>query len=103
MTEKKKFDTLGARLSHLRQKLGLSQLDLATRTGVTSQTILNYEANRRFPDSRFLAQLREMCNVNLNWLIIGDEPIFFFKYDVQRGKDLAELSRKLMEALKEMT
>jgi transcriptional regulator with XRE-family HTH domain len=96
---KKKEDTLGFRLSLLRQKLGLSQKDLAIRMGVSSQTILNYEANRRCPDTDFLSQLMEMCHVNVNWLIGGQEPVFLFQYDVKKNKDLMELYRKLTEAL----
>jgi len=97
--KKKKEDTLGFRLSLLRQKLGLSQKDLAIRMGVSSQTILNYEANRRCPDTDFLFQLMEMCRVNVNWLIGGQEPVFLFQYDVQKNKDLLEIYRKLTEAL----
>jgi len=96
MTEE---SSLGTMLKELRKAKDAFQEELAEKLGMTSQTILNYEANRRCPDTDFLFQLMEMCRVNVNWLIGGQEPVFLFQYDVQKNKDLLEIYRKLTEAL----
>lgn len=95
-------DNLGARLKAVRKRLGLSQIDIAEKMGITQHSFSNYENSKRFPDSRFLHNLREFYEVNLNWLISGDGPIFM-KYDKEKSKEIAELSAKLEDLLKEMT
>lgn len=95
-------DNLGARLKLVRKKLALSQIKMAKKMGVTQHTFSNYENLKRFPDSRFLHNLREFYNLNLNWLVSGDGPIFV-KYDKEKSEQIAELSAKLEALLKDMT
>lgn len=45
-------DTLGGRLRAVRLRLGLSQEELAARTGLDEGTIVDLERNRRSPSKR---------------------------------------------------
>ena len=95
-------DNLGARLKLARKKVKLSQIEMAEKVGITQHTFSNYENSKRFPDSRFLHNLRASYNVNLNWLISGDGPIFV-NYDKEKSEQIAELSAKLEVLLRDMT
>ena len=44
---------LGSRLRQKRRELGLLQKDAAKRLGVTADTLLNWEKNRREPSAQF--------------------------------------------------
>lgn len=93
---------LGSRLKQLRNKLKISQTEMANKMGTSQHTISNYEKSKRFPDSRFLLQLRDLCQVNLNWLINGQGPMFA-KYDMKKSEELAYLSERLQALLKDMS
>lgn len=68
--------SFGDRLRELRTNFDLSQDKLADTLGITQLTLSNYETGKRFPDIRIIQKLRELFNVNLNWLINGHGSIF---------------------------
>lgn len=47
----------GRRLGQQRARLGLTQAELAARTGIARRTQINYERGERAPDVTYLAQL----------------------------------------------
>lgn len=93
---------LGLRLKQLRNKFELSQAEMANKLGTSQHTISNYEKSKRFPDSRFLLQLRSFYSVNLNWLVNGEGPMFT-KYNMKKSEELAELSERLQALIKDMS
>ncbi len=56
-------------LKQLRTSRGLTQKDLALRTGVSQNAISMYETGRREPDMRMLAALGEALDVDMNALM----------------------------------
>lgn len=63
------------RLRELRIKSGLTQNEIATKLGVSGQTILNWENGIYEPKINQLIQLADLFNVSVDYLIErkGDE------------------------------
>ncbi len=81
------MDNFSDRLKKLRSSLGLSQTQFAKKAGVTKQSQINYEANKRLPNVEYLKKLSEM-GVNINILISGNE-IFSQQLDCLNNDDEA--------------
>lgn len=65
---------LGARLASLHE--GRERKDFAAEIGVAESTLGNYVRGDRTPDWKFLERLKATKNVNLNWLLTGQGPIY---------------------------
>jgi transcriptional regulator with XRE-family HTH domain len=66
-------DTFGERLHKSRKTKGLSQADLAARLGFTAHTIISrWEKNSAHPSFKHLLKLNEILEVDLHWLITGE-------------------------------
>ena len=63
---------LGKQIKTYRQKMQLSQEELANRVYVSRQTISNWENNKSYPDVNSLVLLSEIFQVSLDQLIKGD-------------------------------
>lgn len=57
------------RLRELRTKSGLTQNEIATKLGVSGQTILNWENGIYEPKINQLIQLADLFNVSVDYLI----------------------------------
>ena len=57
------------RLRELRNKSGLTQNEIATRLGVSGQTILNWENGIYEPKISQLIQLADLFNVTVDYLV----------------------------------
>ena len=57
------------RLRELRTKSGLTQNEIATRLGVSGQTILNWENGIYEPKISQLIQLADLFNVTVDYLV----------------------------------
>ncbi|MCK4763091.1 MAG: helix-turn-helix transcriptional regulator [Candidatus Aminicenantes bacterium] len=82
--------TFGQRLKQLRKEFRLSQDAFAKQLGVSQYTLSNYETEKRFPDIRFFTKLKDITNVNLNWLIMGEITISDFCPDIKIDEDVKE-------------
>ena len=65
-------DTFGSRLKLIRAKLGLSQDKFSKLIGISQYSLSFYESDKRQPDVKFLLKIKEIANIDLNWLICGD-------------------------------
>lgn len=63
--------TFGDRMTAARERLGLSQAQLAQRLGVKAQTIASWEQDRAEPRANRLQMLAGMLNVPMVWLMTG--------------------------------
>lgn len=63
----------GSRIKIMRQFFGLTQAELAARTGTTKATIASYETGRRAASYRNLIALSRTLGVSTDWLL-GAEP-----------------------------
>ena len=63
----------GSRIKQIRLFLGQSQEEFSEKLGISSFSLINYEKGKRYPDSRFLRKIKELTNVDLNWLLGGED------------------------------
>lgn len=70
------YESIGQKIAHIRDILGLSQEAFAAKMDVSRQSIYRYESGSGFPDSKFLELMCSLFNVSPQWLISGDgDPI----------------------------
>ncbi len=68
-TEKEKADKIGSIIKKTREKLGISQLDLANRAETSQNAIYEYEHGRRKPTNNTLQRLAEALNTTVPILL----------------------------------
>lgn len=69
--------SLGKRLQQVLRKLDLTQTGLSRLIGTSNVVINRYIKDKTMPDYSFLNKLATSLNINVNWLITGDGPMFF--------------------------
>lgn len=57
------------RLKEVRERLGLSQTEVAKKLGVTRQAYNHYEHGKRDPDTAMLQQIADLYNVSTDYLL----------------------------------
>ena len=62
---------IGARISALRRKAGLSQAALAQRLGVSASAVGMYEQGRREPAANMLVTMAQVFEVSTDYLLTG--------------------------------
>ena len=67
-----RWKNIGDRIREARQKLGLTQKELAGRTGVSSQTVWSWEAGRVKPKHEHLEELAFSLEVSPAWVLGRD-------------------------------
>lgn len=85
--------TFGEKIKAERKKLGLTQIELGERIGVTNRVITSYENGKSFPRTReAYKKIADALNVNVNYLL-SDDDAFVMEAKEQfgyRGKKGAE-------------
>ncbi len=59
-----------------RKKLGLNQIDLAQKLGVSSSAITNYERGVNDIPASLVIKLRTQYDISLSWLLLGEGAMF---------------------------
>lgn len=70
-----KEDTVGSRIRAVRWKRGLTQIELAERTGVAYPTISKIETSRATPHRATVTALAAELKVTAESLLVGHEPL----------------------------
>jgi transcriptional regulator with XRE-family HTH domain len=70
------MSTLGERIKIVQIKSGLQQPQFAKILGVSKETLIHYQKDRRHPDSVFLSNLCRIYRVNPAWLLLGENEPF---------------------------
>ena len=65
---------LGARIRIMRQFFGLTQAELAARTGLPKATIASYETGKRAASGKNLIALSRTLGVSTDWLLGAELP-----------------------------
>lgn len=63
--------TLGNRLKEAREKKRYTQLEVATKLGISNGTLSGYERDYRDPDTDTLRRLASLYEVTTDWLMTG--------------------------------
>jgi len=86
------MSTLGERIRIIQIRSGLQQPKFAQSLGVSKESLIHYQKDRRHPDSVFLSKLCLIYKVNPNWLLLGEGETGIGeedKADRRTGKDEA--------------
>lgn len=75
------MDTLGQRITYLRQIKGISQKKLADELGISSGNLSSYENNKFKPAADTIIAICKYFNISADWLLLGKE------YDKNSSKD----------------
>ena len=85
--------TFGEKIKAERKKLGLTQIELGERIGVTNRVITSYENGKSYPRTReAYKKIADALGVNVNYLL-SDDDAFVMEAKEQfgyRGKKGAE-------------
>lgn len=102
-------ESLGQRIAAQRQRLGLSQAELAQRIGVTRETMASWESGQSEPRSNRLMTLAGVLEASIGWLLEGrgdcaPSPAGYTDVDhlrtqVTAAKDLADNLSTMLETL----
>ena len=71
-TREHQWKNIGDRIKEARNKLGLTQAQLAHQVGVTSQTVWSWEVGRVKPTYEHLEELAFRCEVSTAWVLGRD-------------------------------
>lgn len=84
------------RIKQLRKEKGLSQIQLAKKTGISSQSISKYECGERNPKIEKWQKLATFFNVSIPYLQGVDESIYNLKF--QTKAEAVAFIREIMKA-----
>ncbi len=94
---KKKKSTLGGRIESARNAQGFSPAQLASRLGVLTKTIKNWESDRSEPRANKLVTLAGLLGASVMWLTTGDESPM--ESAIDKSLETANLSLKMEQLL----
>ena len=88
---------LGARLYHARLDAGFEQKEIAEKIGIATVSYTKWETGKTDrPDIGHLKKAAELLNVDLPWLLTGEQTVSSDALNALR-KELSEVSRQLEE------
>ena len=64
-----KLSTLCERLKEKREKLGLTQSEVAKKLGITQSTYAGYETEKSSPDLKMIAKIADIYDTTVDYLI----------------------------------
>jgi len=94
---KMKKSTLGGRIDSARTAQGLTSSQLASRLGVLTKTIRNWQSDRSEPRTNKLVTLAGVLNVSVMWLMTGTDPDV--EKEIDNSYETASLSSKMERLL----
>lgn len=83
-----------SKLTLLRQKLNLTQIEFSKETEIPQPTLSRHEKNNTVPYD-FLDVLYNKYNVNLNWLIADADNMFNINENVANSQGVEQISKHL--------
>jgi transcriptional regulator with XRE-family HTH domain len=96
--------TIGERIRLLRKNLDMNQNDFGKKIGLASNTITNYETDRRNPSNQVIELICRVFNINENWLRTGEGKMFleipeedeYFKAATEISKSNDKLAMQIL-------
>jgi transcriptional regulator with XRE-family HTH domain len=102
------------RLAELILELGIIKKDFAESIGVSTGNLSDWLSGKTEPSAKPLARIFETYNVNLNWLVAGNGPMFletttiadqrapYIKKKKPEGDPMTQLQERLEQVEKEV-
>jgi transcriptional regulator with XRE-family HTH domain len=79
---------IGSRLKEIRKSLKLKQPEFSAKLGVSQSFLSGVEQGSLKPSFQLLLSLYTIYNVNINWLLTGDEDIFSTSESSEKKRDI---------------
>ena len=87
---------IGRFIQECRKKVGLTQMQLAERLGITDRAVSKWETGRALPDSSIMMELCKIMKITVNDLLNG-EVVTLDNYNEKTEKILVELVKQKEE------
>ena len=87
---------IGRFIQECRKKVGLTQMQLAERLGITDRAVSKWETGRALPDSSIMMELCKILKITVNDLLNG-EVVTLDNYNEKTEKILVELVKQKEE------
>lgn len=87
---------IGQFIAERRKSIGLTQMQLAEKLGLTDRAISKWENGRSMPDSSIMLELCEILKINVNDLLCG-EVVTMDNYNKELEKNLLEMIKQKEE------
>ena len=87
---------IGKFIQECRKKVGLTQMQLAERLGITDRAVSKWETGRALPDSSIMMELCKILKITVNDLLNG-EVVTLDNYNEKTEKILVELVKQKEE------
>lgn len=84
--------TIGKRIKERRKTLGLTQLDIKTKVGISSGNISDIERGNRLPAATTLVQLAQVLECSIDYILTGVSP----DSEIIAYSDIGESAQKLL-------
>ncbi|WP_416861709.1 helix-turn-helix domain-containing protein [Helicobacter ganmani] len=84
--------TIGKRIKERRKTLGLTQLDIKTKVGISSGNISDIERGNRLPAATTLVQLAQVLECSIDYILTGVSP----DSEIVAYSDIGESAQKLL-------
>ncbi|OQA16984.1 MAG: LexA repressor [bacterium ADurb.Bin363] len=97
--------TIGERVKQIRESQKLSQGKFAKLLQISQSFLSDLEKNNTLPGVKLLLSLKEVLNININWLLINEGDMFSSKDTSSKQEDLNLIPeiKDLLEDLKNAT
>ena len=87
---------IGKKLKNARMEAGLTQEKAAEKTGVSRQTISNWENEKSYPDIISVIELSNLYSISLDDLLKGDERMM---EHLEESTNVVKSNQKLIGAI----
>ena len=92
---------IGKFIAQCRKNMGLTQMQLAERLGVTDRAVSKWENGRAMPDSSIMLDLCEQLKITVNDLLCG-EVVSMENYNKELEKNLLDMAKAKERADKQL-
>ena len=98
-SNRKYWDEFGKRMKAARKELGLTQVELAEKTGLFQTQITDYEKGKRRPDDKNLLAIAKVLELDPDTLFLGDGEynVEYTKYGIHVNMKYTEKALKNVE------
>jgi len=93
-------EKIGERLKIFRKKRGLKLADLANALGLSIGYLSEVENNKTGIGQKILIRLRELYNLNVNWLLTGEGEMFEKKPEITSQLNIELIKNVIIEVEK---
>lgn len=93
------IQSIGKRIKKRRKELHLTQTEIKEKTGISSGNMSDIERGNRLPAATTLAQLSEILDCSIDWILTGKSPLS----ENLISPDIGEKDQKLLSLFHEIS